>query len=164
MLQTTQPTSGGDVTAVTNCYTNCVEPSRPQQLGLDLPFFGKPAMRTYWMAGAVPHKSGCYRDKSRSTTLNKRVWICDICNKQIHVKMQISIRCNRIEQWVHLRYAGIRQAQYTDTWTCHLHSESRFTTHTDITPPQPSRPWSKPPTYSPPTPPTPPQPKHKTHV
>ena len=34
---------------------------------------------------------------------------------------QISIRCNRIEHWVHLRCAGIRQAQYTDTWTCHLH-------------------------------------------
>ena len=38
-LQTTQPTSGG---AVTNCCTNCVEPSRPHQ----------------WMAGAASHKSG----------------------------------------------------------------------------------------------------------
>ena len=28
-LQTTQPTSGGAVTAVTNCCANCVEPSRP---------------------------------------------------------------------------------------------------------------------------------------
>ena len=55
------------------------------------------------------------------TTLNKKVWICDICHKQIHVRKQISIRCNRIEHWVHLRCAGIRQAQYTDTWTCHLH-------------------------------------------
>ena len=36
-LQTTQPTSGGAVTAVTNCYANCVEPSRPQQWGQDLP-------------------------------------------------------------------------------------------------------------------------------
>ena len=49
------------------------------------------------------------------TTLNKKVWICDICHKQIHVRKQISIRCNRIEHWVHLRCAGIRQAQYTDT-------------------------------------------------
>ena len=55
------------------------------------------------------------------TTLNKKVWICDICHKQIHVRKQISIRCNRIEHWVHLRCAGNRQAQYTDTWTCHLH-------------------------------------------
>ena len=60
-------------------------------------------------------------------TLNKKVWICDICHKQIHVRKQISIRCNRIEHWVHLRCAGIRQAQYTDTWTCHLHRESRLT-------------------------------------
>ena len=28
-LQTTQPTSGGAVTAVTNCCANCVEPFRP---------------------------------------------------------------------------------------------------------------------------------------
>ena len=68
-----------------------------------------------------------------------------------------------IEHWVHLRCAGIRQAQYTDTWTCHLHRESRLTPHTDITPPHRSRTLSKPPTHSPPTPPTPPQPKHR-HV
>ena len=66
-----------------------------------------------------------------------------------------------MEHWVHLRCAGIRQAQYTDTWTCHLHRESRLTPHTDITPPHRSRPLSKPPTHSPPTPPTPPQPKHR---
>ena len=42
------------------------------------------------------------------TSLNKKVWICDICHKQIHVRKQISIRCNRIEHWVHLRCAGIR--------------------------------------------------------
>ena len=95
------------------------------------------------------------------TTLNKKVWICDICHNQIHVRKQISIRCNRIEHWVHLRCAGIRQAQYTDTWTCHLHRESRLTPHTDITPPHCSRPLSKPPTHYLPTPPTPPQPKHR---
>ena len=39
-LQTTQPTSGGAVTAVTNCCANCVVPSLPQQWGTDLPFFG----------------------------------------------------------------------------------------------------------------------------
>ena len=55
------------------------------------------------------------------TTSYKLVWICDICYYQIHVRKQISIRCNRIEHLVHLRCAGIRQAQYTDTWTCHLH-------------------------------------------
>ena len=58
-LQTTQPTSGGAVTADKNCCANCVEPSRPQQWGPDLPFFlGMPAMRTRWMAGAAAHKSG----------------------------------------------------------------------------------------------------------
>ena len=125
-------------------------------------FLGMPAMRTRCMAAAVAHKkAGDVETNPGPTTLNKKVWICDICHKQIHVRKQISIRCNRIEHWVYLRCAGIRQAQYTDTWTCHLHRESRLTPHTDITPPHRSRPWSKPPTHSLPTPPTPPQPKHR---
>ena len=40
-LQRTQPTNGGAVTAVTNCCANCVEPSRPQKWGPNLPFFGQ---------------------------------------------------------------------------------------------------------------------------
>ena len=39
-LQTIQPTSGEAVTADTSCCANCVEPSRSQQWGPDLPFFG----------------------------------------------------------------------------------------------------------------------------
>ena len=78
-------------------------------------FFGKPAMRTRWMAGAAPHKSGDVETNPGPTTSNKRVWFCDICYKQIHVRKQISIRCNGTEHWVHLRCAGISQAQYTDT-------------------------------------------------
>ena len=78
-------------------------------------------------------KAGDVDTNPGPTTSNKWVWICDICHKQIHVRKQISIRYNRIEHWVHLRCTGIRQAQYTDTWTCHLHRESRLTPHTDIT-------------------------------
>ena len=85
-------------------------------------------------------KAGDVETNPGATTLNKKFWICDICHKQIHVRKLISIRCNRIEHWVHLRCAGIRQAQYTDTWTCHLHRESRLTPQTDITPPHRSRP------------------------
>ena len=99
-----------------------------------------------WLALLLT-KAGDVETNPGPTTLNKKVWICDICHKQIHVRKQISIRCNRIEHWVHLRCAGIRQAQYTDTWTCHLHRESRLTPHTDITPPHRSRPLSKPPTH-----------------
>ena len=57
-LQTTQPTSGGAVTADSSCCASCVEPPRPQQWGPDLPFLGMPVMRTRWLAGAVAHKSG----------------------------------------------------------------------------------------------------------
>ena len=55
-----------------------------------------------------------------------------------------------IQHWVHLRCAGIRLAQYSDTWTCHQHKESRLTTHTDITPLQPQDPGSKRPSTPPP--------------
>ena len=98
----------------------------PQQWGPDLPFFGH--------AGHADPLDG-WRCCSQKRVMSRpiQVWICDICHKQIHVRKQISIRCNRIEHWVHLRCAGIRQAQYTDT--CHLHRESRLTPHTDITPP-----------------------------
>ena len=92
---------------------------------------------------------------SGPTITHKQVWICDICDKQIHGRKPISIRCNRIQHWVH------RLAQYTDTWTCHLHKGSRLTSHTDITPPHPSRLCSKPPTHFPPTPP---QHKHKSNT
>ena len=110
-----------------------------------------------WLALLLT-KAGDVKTNPGPTTSHKRVWICDVCYKQIHVRKQISIRCNRIEHWMHLRCTSIRQAQYTDTWTCHLHRESRLAPHTDITPPHPSRPWSKPPTHSPPTPP---QPNHR---
>ena len=93
-------------------------------------FLGKPAMRTRWMAGAAPHKSGDVETNPGPTTLNKRAWICDICYKQIHVRKQLSMRGNMNQHWVHLRCAGIRQEHYTDTWTCHLHRDSRLTTHT----------------------------------
>ena len=83
------------------------------------------------------------------TTLNKRVWICYICYKQIHVRKQISIRCNRIEHLVHHRFAGIRQAQYTDSWTYHPHRESSLTIHIDTTPRHSSRPWSPSPLLTP---------------
>ena len=101
----------------------------------------RPCGAAGWLALKLT-KAGDVETNPGPTTLNKKVWICDICHKQIHVRKQISIRCNRIEHWVHLRCAGIRQAQNTDTWTCHLHRESRLTPHTDITPPQRSRPLS----------------------
>ena len=86
-----------------------------------------------WLALLLT-KAGDVETNPGPTTSHKRVWICDICYKQIHVRKQISTRCNGIEHWLHLRCAGFRQAQYTDTWTCHLHRESRLAPHADITP------------------------------
>ena len=80
-------------------------------------------------------KAGDLETNPGLTTTHKQVWICNICHKQIHSRKQISIRCNRIKHWVHQRCAGIHQAQYTDSWTCHLHRESRLTIHTGIIPP-----------------------------
>ena len=119
-LQTTHPTNSGAVTAFTNCCANCVEP-----LGDRFTVFwaSRPCAPAEWLALLLT-KAGDVETNPGPTTLNKRVWICDICHKQIHVRNQISIRCNMIEHRVHLRCAGIRQAQYR---------ESRLTPHTDIT-------------------------------
>ena len=127
-LQTTQPTCGGAVTAVINCCANCVEPSRPQQWGPDIPFL---ASRPCGGLALLLTKVGDVDTIPGPINSNKQVCVCDICYKQIHVRKQISIMCNRIEHWVNLRSSGIRQAQYTDTRTCHLHRESRLTTQTD---------------------------------
>ena len=118
------------------------ETFRPQQWGPNVPYFGQVGHAdTGWLA-LLLIKAGNVKTNQGPTTSHKRVWIC---NKQIHVRKQISIRCNRIEHWVHLRCAGICQAQYTYTWTCHLHRQSRLTYHKDKTPP--SRPLSKHPTH-----------------
>ena len=79
-LQMTQPTSGGAVTANSSCCANLPAPAMGARFTV---FLGMLAMRTHRMAGAIAYKSGCCQDQSRS--LNKKVWICDICHKQIHV-------------------------------------------------------------------------------
>ena len=101
---------------------NLCRTSPPPAMGARFTVFWacRPCGPAGWLALLLT-KAGDVETNPGPTTLNKKVWICDICHKQIHVRKQISIRCNRIEHWVHLRCAGIRQAQYTDTWTCHLH-------------------------------------------
>ena len=92
-LQTTQPTSGGAVTADTHCCANCVKTSRPPQWGPDLPFFV--ASRPFGPAGCfvlLLIKAGDVETNPGPTTSHKLVWIGDICYKQIHVRKQISIR------------------------------------------------------------------------
>ena len=83
-------------------------------------------------------KAGDVETNPGPTTLNKKVWICDICYKQIHVRKQISIRCSRIEHWVHLRCAGPNTLhRYLD-----LPYTQRIQTHTshrhNTTPPLPT--------------------------
>ena len=62
-------------------------------------FFSKPTMWTRWIAGAAPHKAGDVETNPDPTTSHNRVWTFDICYKQIHVRKQIFIRCNRINTW-----------------------------------------------------------------
>ena len=97
------------------------------------------------------------------TSTHKHVWISDICHKQIHGRKQISIRCNRIEHWVHLRCAGICQELYiyldlSSTQIIRTHNSHRHNT----TPPLQT--LVQAPTHSPHTPPTPPQPKHTSTI
>ena len=121
-------TSGGVVTAVmADCGTNCVK-NRPRN-GVRFTVFGKLARRTRWMSGTALHKSGRCRDKSRSDNHTQTSRNLRYIPNQIHGMKHISIKCNMIEHWVHLRCACIRLAHYTDTWTGHLHKISRLTTH-----------------------------------
>ena len=72
-------------------------------------------------------KAGDVKTNPGPTTTHKQIWICDICHKQIHGRKQISIRCNRIEHWVHRkmrRYPPITIYRYLD-----LPSTQRIRTH-----------------------------------
>ena len=128
-IQTTQATSGGAVTAVElsqRSQTAVQIVSNLPVLSNGCPIYrflgaSRPCGPAGWLALLLT-KTGDVETNQGPTTPHKRVWFCDICYKQIHVRKQISIRCNRIEHWVHLTCAGVRQAQYADTWTCHLHS------------------------------------------
>ena len=124
------------MTAVWKTLCKLSQPLLPPAMGTRLPFFWASLPRgPAGLLAMLLIKTGHVETNRGPTTTQKQVWICDICHRQIHVRKQISIRCNKIEHWVHLRCADIRLAQYTDTWTCHQHKESRLTTHTDITPP-----------------------------
>ena len=154
-LQTTQLTCGGAVTAVLiSCCANYVETSRPQQWGSNLPCLVKPAIRTRCMSGLRTRcMAGC-REKSRpNNNTHTQVWICDICHKQIHGRKPISIMCNMIEHWMHLRCAIYRYKSSTRRIRTH-------TSHRHNTTP-PFQTLVNPPTHSPPTPP---QPKHTSNT
>ena len=121
-LQTTQHTRGGSVIAVWKTMCKLCRPFPHTAMGARLPFFGAspPCGPAGWLAMLLI-KAGDVETNPGPTTTHKQVGICNICHRQIQVRKQISIRCNRIEHWVHLIYVGIRLEQYTDTWTCHQH-------------------------------------------
>ena len=72
--------------------------------------FGTPSCGPAGWLALLLIKAGYVETNPGSTTTHKLVWIYDICHKQIHGRKQIAIRYNRIEHWVHLRCADIRQA------------------------------------------------------
>ena len=79
-LETTQPTNGGAVTAYKrwSCHSGlklqcklCRTFPPPAMGGPIYRFWGMPAMRTRWMAGAAVHKTGDVETNPGPTTLNK---------------------------------------------------------------------------------------------
>ena len=70
--------TGRTVIVVTNCSANCVEISRPQQWGPDLPFFwaSRPCGPPGWLA-LLLIKAGDVETNPGPTTTQKQVWICD---------------------------------------------------------------------------------------
>ena len=117
-LQTTQPTLGVTVTVVWQTLCKLCR------------LFPSPAIGHLWASQScgpaewlVLHliKVGDFETNPGPTNTCKQVRICDIYHRQIQVRKHLSMRCIRIEHWVHLRCANIRLTQYTDTWTCHQH-------------------------------------------
>ena len=60
--------------------------SHPQQLGPDLSFLGKPAMRTRWMAALFLIKAGDVETNPGPTTTHKDVWIAISAINKYRVK------------------------------------------------------------------------------
>ena len=58
-------------------------------MGPDLPFLGKRAMRTRWMAGATPYKDGGCRDISEFHNNIQTSLDIDICHKNTRLEEDI---------------------------------------------------------------------------
>ena len=110
-----------------------------------LPFFwaSRPCGHAGWLAMLLM-KVGDVETNPAPTTIHKQVWICDICHRQIQVRKQISIGCNRIEHWVHLRCAGIRLAQRIQTHNPHRHNTTPPSQNLAHTSPNPTPALSSP--------------------
>ena len=89
---------------------NCVDPSGPQQWEPDYRFWASRSCGPAGWLAMLLKKAGDVETNPGPTTIRKQVWICNICHRQIQVRKHISVRCNSIEHWVHLRCAGIRLA------------------------------------------------------
>ena len=102
----------------------------------------RPCKPVVWLA-LLLIKAGDVETNPRPATSSRQIHVrqphtksfCDICHKQIHVTKHISIWCNMIEHCVHLGCTDIRQAQYTYTWTFHIHRKLRLISHRHTTPP-----------------------------
>ena len=72
LFQSTQTTSGGDVTAVQADTVKIMSKPPAPSNGCPIYSFFGPAMWTRWMAGTVYNKSGGCQDKSRSDNHTQR--------------------------------------------------------------------------------------------
>ena len=130
-LQTTQPISGGAVTALTNLYENYVEPSRPQQWEHKL---GKSTMRTRWMAGTASQKRVMSRlIQVRQLQMNKSGFAISAINKyMLGSRYPSGATGLKLGAPQMRRYPPSTIHRYVD-----LPSTQIIQTHTDITPSQP---------------------------
>ena len=73
-----------------------------------------------WLALLLT-KAGDVETNPGPTSLNKKVWIRDICHKQIHVRKQISKMCRYPPSTIH-RYLDLPSTQRIQTHTSHRHN------------------------------------------
>ena len=94
---------------------NCVDPPAPSNGGTITVFLASRPCGPTGRLAMLLIKAGNVETNPGQTTTRKEVWICDICHRQIQVWKKISIRCNRIEHWVHLRCTTYRYRDLPST-------------------------------------------------
>ena len=96
--QTTQTTRGGAFTAVWQTLCKLCRPIPPQAMGGPITVFGQAEKcgPAGWLTMLLIKASDVETNQGPTTT-RKQVWICDICLRQMQVRKQISMRCNRNE-------------------------------------------------------------------
>ena len=64
------------------------------QWGPDLPFLGKPAMRTCWITGTAHHKARDVETNPGPTTTQQNLYLCLLCTQLLFLSAVFCVICS----------------------------------------------------------------------